>query len=310
MNIIHLKYAVEIARAGSINKAAEVLLMGQPNLSRAIKELEGSLGITIFDRSSKGMVVTPEGEEFLGFAKKIIEQIDTVEDYYRRDLPIKHRFSISVPRACYISDAFAKFSLSLDKLDHAEVFYKETNALRAIKNITEADYKLGIIRYSESFDKYFKSMLDEKGFSYEIIADFSYVLIMNEKSPLASLDTIRYDDLKPYLEIAHADPYVPSLPLAVVKKEELPDNTNKKIFVFERASQFDLLCENKDTFMWVSPVPDKVLSRYNLVQKSCPDNKKIYRDVLVYKKDYKFSELDNRFITELCNSKRQYLTKK
>ena len=55
MNILHMKYAVEVARAGSINKAAETLIIAQPNLSRAIKELESDLGITIFDRSAKGM---------------------------------------------------------------------------------------------------------------------------------------------------------------------------------------------------------------------------------------------------------------
>ena len=79
MNILHLKYAVEIAKTGSLNKAAENLYMGQPNLSRAIKELESSLGITIFDRSAKGMVATAEGEEFLQYARKILAQIDAVE---------------------------------------------------------------------------------------------------------------------------------------------------------------------------------------------------------------------------------------
>ena len=62
MNILHMKYAVEIAKVGSINKASEVLLIAQPNLSRSIKELESDLGITIFSRTSKGMYLTPEGE--------------------------------------------------------------------------------------------------------------------------------------------------------------------------------------------------------------------------------------------------------
>ena len=62
MNLVHLKYAVEVAETGSINKASEKLYVSQPNLSRAIKELEASLGVTIFDRSAKGMVLTPEGE--------------------------------------------------------------------------------------------------------------------------------------------------------------------------------------------------------------------------------------------------------
>lgn len=72
MNLLHLKYAVETAKAGSINKAAENLYIGQPNLSRAIKELEKSLGITIFVSSAKGMTVTPDGEEFLRYAQKIL----------------------------------------------------------------------------------------------------------------------------------------------------------------------------------------------------------------------------------------------
>jgi len=63
MNLVHLKYAVEVAETGSINKASEKLYVSQPNLSRAIKELEASLGVTIFDRSAKGMVLTPDGGE-------------------------------------------------------------------------------------------------------------------------------------------------------------------------------------------------------------------------------------------------------
>ena len=72
MNVLHMKYAVEIANAGSINKASEQLFIAQPNLSRAIKELESDLGITIFERSSKGIKTTPEGEEFIGYAKTIL----------------------------------------------------------------------------------------------------------------------------------------------------------------------------------------------------------------------------------------------
>ena len=163
MNILHLKYAVEIAKTGSLNKAAENLYMGQPNLSRAIKELESSLGITIFDRSAKGMVATAEGEEFLQYARKILAQIDAVEAIYKTGVPVKRKFSISVPRASYIAEAFTQFSKQVDGDGSAELFYKETNSSRAIKNILEADYKLGIIRYAESYDKYFKDMIEEKG---------------------------------------------------------------------------------------------------------------------------------------------------
>lgn len=306
LNILHMKHVLEVAKAGSLSKASESLLIAAPNISRSIKELESYLGITIFERTPNGMKPTPEGEEFISFAKSILGQIDEVEKFYKSGAPKKQKFSISVPRASYISEAFAEFSKSLSK-DAAELFYKETNSQRTIKNILDHDYKLGIIRYAENYDKHFKIMLEEKGFQYEVITEFTYRLIISENCPLAKKQSITFDDLTDYIEIAHADPYVPSMPLSKVVKEELPENIGRRIFVFERASQFDLLSTNPETFMWVSPAPKKLLERYNLVQRECADNKKVYKDVLIYKNGYKLSKLDRQFITSLCDSKRKYM---
>lgn len=306
MNLLHMKHAIEVANAGSLSKASEALLIAAPNISRSIRELETDLGITIFDRTQNGMKLTPEGEEFIHFAKGILKQIDEVEKYYKTGSPKKQKFSISVPRACYISEAFAEFSKLLSN-DAAEIFYKETNSQRVIHNILNHDYKLGIIRYAENYDKYFTALLQEKGFQSELVTEFTYCLIMSAESPLAKKENITFDDLRDYIEIAHADPYVPSMPLSKVIKEELPDNIDRRIFIFERASQFDLLSMNPETFMWVSPSPEKLLERYHLVQKKCTENKKVYKDVLIYRKGYQLSKLDQQFITALCNSKRKYI---
>lgn len=301
-----MKHALEVAKAGSLSKASEVLLIATPNISRSIKELEADLGITIFDRTQNGMKLTPKGEEFINFAKDILTQIEDVENFYKAGTPKKQKFSISVPRACYISEAFAHFSKSLSK-DAAEVFYKETNSQRTINNMINHDYNLGIIRYAKNYDRYFKDMLEEKGFQSELVTEFTYSLIMSADNPLAQKPEITFDDLTNFIEIAHADPYVPSMPLSKVVKEELPDNINRRIFIFERASQFDLLSINPETFMWVSPAPKSLIERYNLVQRKCADNKKVYRDVLIFKKGYKLSDLDKQFIAELSESKRKHL---
>lgn len=306
MNILHMKYAAEVARLGSLNKAAESLMIAQPNLSRSIKELEADLGVAIFQRSAKGMILTPDGEEFMDYARDILFRIDKMEKAYRDGSHKKRKFSISVPRACYISAAMASFSKNLGDAP-VEIYYKETNSKKTIKKLTENEYKLGIIRYAESHDKYYKSMLEEKGLAGELVAEFSYVLIMSRENPLAQKDTITYDDLSEYIEIAHADPYVPTLSMSKAFREELPDHIGQRIFVFERASQFDLLSENPGTFMWVSPVSQKLLDRYGLVARTCEGNKRIYKDVLIYHKGYKFSKLDRDFITALCEAKRAYL---
>ena len=304
MNIIHMKYAVEVAKTGSLNKAAEKLFMAPPNLSRSIKELEGDLGITIFERSQKGVTLTPDGEEFIGYAKNLLKQIEHVEGLYKENSVKKQRFSISVPRASYIAEALVDFSKELGK-EPVEIFYKETNSQRTINNILNHDYKLGIIRYAENYDKFFKTMLEEKGLAYEMVTEFSYKLVMSSENPLAKKENITFDDLTDFIEVAHADPYVPSLPLAKVVKEELPDNIERRIFIFERASQNDLLSQNKETFMWVSPIPEDTLKKYNLVQVDCVDNKKVYKDILIYKKGYKLTDLDKKFITALCDAKRK-----
>jgi len=306
MNLLHMRYALEVAKAGSLSKASETLLIAPPNISRSIKELEADLGITIFERTTKGMELTPEGEEFTNYARDILGQIEQLQKFYKDGAPKKNKFSISVPRACYISDAFSEFSRKLSA-DPVEVFYKETNSQRTIDNLLNHDYNLGIIRYAENYDRYFKAMLEEKGFHYELVTEFTYSLIMSRESALAGIEDITFDNLKGGIEIAHADPYVPSMPLSKVVKEELPDNINRRIFIFERASQFDLLHKNPETFMWVSPAPKTLLDRYGLVMKKCRENKKVYKDVLIYKRGYRLTELDRQFITELWEAKRKYL---
>lgn len=309
MNLMHMKYTVEIAKTGSINKASESLLVAQPNLSRAVKELEGSLGITIFDRSSKGMTLTADGENFVRYAQKILNQIDDLESMYNGHAVTKQRFSISVPRASYISQAFARFSRKIGS-DPAELFYKETNSYRAIKNIINEDYKLGIIRYSDTFDRYYEDMLEEKNLTGVQVAEFQYRLVMSKDSALAAKENIRFRDLRPYIEIAHGDPFVPSLPISVVKKEEYPEEISRRIFIFERASQFDLLSENPETYMWVSPMPKSLLDRFGFVQRVCYDNKKHYKDILIRRKDYRLTSLDQSFITEVCTSREECFAEK
>ena len=118
MNIIHLKYVVCIAENGSINKAAEELHVAQPNLSRVVREMEAELGIQFFRRSSRGMMLTPDGELFVSQAHKILEQVDEIESLYKEKRtairtkktffmgqipPLLHSHSIVLPLPCCLN---------------------------------------------------------------------------------------------------------------------------------------------------------------------------------------------------------------
>ena len=299
MNLLHLKYALEVGKTFSINKAAENLYMSQPNLSRAIKELEENLGITLFHRSPKGIHPTDEGVEFLTYAQNILRQVEEVESLYKKDKQTCQRFSISVPRASYISCAFRRFVADLDSSKEMELCFKETNSLKTIQNVNMGEYSLGIIRYQQMHERYFNGFISDKGLKSQLVAEFTFLAVMSQEHPLAQKEIITLEDLSNYIEIAHGDPYVPSMPLADVKKAELTEHIDKRIFVFERGSQFDLLCDLPTTYMWVSPIPNHLLKRYGLVQRKINAFDRVYKDMLIYKKDYKISPLEKMFISRL-----------
>jgi DNA-binding transcriptional LysR family regulator len=304
MNLLHLKYAVEVAKTASITKAAENLYMGQPNLSRAIRELEDSLGIEIFKRTSKGVIPTPQGEEFLGYARRIIAQVDEVEELYRSDRKATRSFSISVPRSYYISYAFSEFINKLDKSEPVEIFYKETNAMRVISNMVNLNYNLGIVRFSTNHDKYFRDLFVEKGLKYDIIYEFKHSVVMSKNHPLAHCEDIDPKSLAPYVQIRHPDPFVPTVPEEILRKEEENRDVDKYANIFERGSELDLMSFNTNAFKWEAPIPEQVKAQYGLVQIPSSANSKIFKDVLIYKKDYTLSSIDSAFIDELMKIKR------
>lgn len=294
-----MKYAVEVARLGSISKASEVLNLAQPNISRAIKDLEADIGIVIFDRKAKGMELTPDGKQFIAKAQSILGQIDELKHYYSDGAPKKKRFSLSAPRAAYIADAFARFSCSIDE-NTLDAVFDETDTYNTIKKVLTSDCKLGIIRYDEAADGYFAEMLEKNSLAYETVASFRYSIIASKSSVLASKDEVFEADLKNLIQITHKSPYEATLSASEGNKPEMRVRADRCIYVLDTAAQFEILSENPETFMWVSPVPDALLERFGLVQFKCVDcGRKSYKDVLIYNKKYKFSELDMVFIERL-----------
>ena len=307
MNTQIFKYVIEVEKTASITKAAENLYMGQPTLSKTIKELESSLGIMIFKRTPKGVVPTKDGAVFLEYAKKILGEIDEMEAFYKKENAEKIYFNVSVPKTSYVSNAFAEFIEEMDPAKKLEINFKETDSIRTIKNIAEDDYNLGIVRYKVDYERYFIDSIKEKNLHYEELYTFNCVILISRNNPLSEREFLFEKDLRNLVEIVHGDWAVPRFSDLELKKIEKTRRVPKRIYVYERGSQFDLLSKNPETFMWVSLVPDSVLERYQLTEKVCVDNTKIYKDVLVYRNGYKLSMLDKQFITALCEAKRKYL---
>ncbi len=310
MNTQLFKYALEVERTGSITQAADNLFMAQPNLSKAIKELEDTLGIEIFKRTSKGMVPTEKGAEFLVYARNIVAQINEMESLYISRNEAKQRFNIVIPRGSYISTAFTRFVCELDHEQEIDVDVKETNSIQAISDVANGDYNLGIIRYQTIHEKYFLDFLLNKELEFDPIWEFEYLAMMSRRHPLASVPELSFHDLKCYTEIVHGDLGVPYMSDKEAKKPQSGDRLKKSIYVYERGSQFDLLSQVPTTYMWVSPVPEIWLKRFDLVQRKCREAGQKYKDVLIYPKSYNFTQLDRKYLDKLYESKNEVAFKK
>ncbi len=300
MNMLHLRYAVEVERTGSITQAAENLYMGQPNLSKAIKELEESIGILLFKRSTKGVLPTKQGAEFLQYARNILTQIEEMEKHYRPANNDRQRFSICVPRGSYISYAFSQYIAGLDMAKEIDANFNETNSMQAISHVSSGEFHLGIIRYQTVYESYFLNFLQEKQLHHQPIWEYEYVALMSKTHPLACEEHVSYDALCEYIEITHGDVSVPYLSHNQTQQQDEPSpHARKRIYVYERGSQYDLLTNVTGTYMWVSPVPNAYLERYGLVQRKCNVMDHTCKDILLTAKGYQFNPQEEAFLERL-----------
>lgn len=300
MNTQHLKYAVEVERTGSITQAADNLYMAQPNLSKAIRELEDTLGISIFRRTSKGVVPTEKGAEFLVYAKRILTQLEKVEALNLPRTESRQSFGVSVPPGklhrkgghafCGVARPGAG-----DGCERAG-----DGALETIAQVAEGQFNLGVVRYRLLYENYFMRALDERELKSEPIWEADCLVTVSAKHPLAQKRTIPPDELFGYIELVNDDADAPYLPAHERRRHKtLAAQAMRQVSIYDRANQFELLEHIGTAYMWATPIPKDMLARYNLVQRASRSGEGRSKDVLIYPAGYAMSPLEQRFINEL-----------
>lgn len=299
MNTVLLEYAVEVEKTGSITQAAGNLYMDQPNLSKAIKTLEESLGAPIFRRTPKGVVPTARGRIFLEYARNVLAQLEEMEALYKPAKTGSVEFTLSMPRASYISSAFSRFVKRIDRKEGMNLWLRETNSADTLRDVERGEYQLGIIRYKPSAEAYYTKQAAECGLKTELLLEYDERLLMSQAHPLASARHIESGDLLPYIEITHGDAKASGRRELKAADGTTASTPANRIYIFERGTQMSLLHENPDTYMWVSPMPPSVLTQHGLTEKPCIDGNHRYRDVLVYRNGYKMGKWERLFLEEL-----------
>ncbi len=271
MNLQQLRYAVEVEKSTSITKASKNLFMGQPNLSKALKELEIELGITLFNRTTRGAIPTEDGKLFLKYASNILTQMDELESFYKINSDGKIKLNLSVPRATYISILFCEFinSLDIDTTSSLDIRYKETSATTTINDISTRECDLGIIRYPKMYEDYFINLLNKNHISYEKLSEFNMQILFHNSHPFNSYDTIPFDILDNYIELRQGDFKEEKLTLHPLTNDFKTPSKQKYIYIYDRSSQFDILEKVTGTYLWASPIPDEIMDKHGLVSKPC-----------------------------------------
>jgi hypothetical protein len=234
-----------------------------------------------------------------------LEEIASINKLTDAESPERQNFSISIPRGSYISAGFTQFAMELDFNKEINVNLHETSSMQTIYDVVNNNFNLGIVRFRTTYEKYYLDYLEDKNLAYEQIWEFEYLALMSKNHVLAGADIVQFCDINSYIEITHGDTVVPYLNAAEPRGLSDEEGPKKRIYLYERCNQFDLLTSMPVTYMWVSPVPDKMLNLYELVQRKCmfPNNK--YKDILIYHKGYSFTELDKKFIDKMVKSRNE-----
>lgn len=281
MNLTELKYITAIARYGSVNAAAREIYVAQPNLSKAIRNLEEEFGIRLFDRSSAGMEPTEEGRRFIRQAETILKEVERLNSDFFRDWKRSAELKISIPRASYISYAAAAYLRGLKDVEQVRIEIRECSAMDAINNLLHHDHHLAVVRYDAEEENAYASLFRLKNLDYRLLLEEDYRLVTKQGGRLAGQEPGKPSELDDYLEIVYRDERLPDGSSLDTMWEQEALSHRRTVQVHDRGSQFDILRELPDSYMWVSPVPPELLSQYGLTEKRCAWQKKRFRDVIV-----------------------------
>ncbi len=200
MTLQQLKHVIAIADVGSMNEAAKQLFVSQPSLSATVKELEKELGINIFLRYNKGIKITPEGGEFLTYARQTIEQYNLIEQKYILK-QTKKKFSVSTQHYSFAVKAFVELVKEIGA-ENFEFALHETKTADVIKNVKDFISEIGVIYLNDNNSQVIKKMLRESNIDFKELITCETYAYLYKKHPLANKSIVCLNDLNQYPCIA------------------------------------------------------------------------------------------------------------
>ncbi|MDR1067435.1 MAG: LysR family transcriptional regulator [Clostridiales bacterium] len=197
MTFQQLKYFIEIVRRGSISKAAENLYITQPSLSNAVKDLEAEVGVKLFTRTPKGITLTTDGMEFLGYARQVVEQASLLEQRYLNKNPSRRLLSVSTQHYAFAVNAFVNMVKKSDA-DEYEFTLRETRTYEIIEDVKTLRSELGVLYMNPFNRKVIEKSLRENGLAFHPLFTAKPHIFVSASNPLAAKKYVTLSDLEDY----------------------------------------------------------------------------------------------------------------
>ena len=197
MTLTQLRYAITVASANSMSEAARTLFISQPSLSAAVKELEEETGTELFRRTNRGISLTPDGEEFIGYARQVVEQYELMENKYISKQQTKKKFSVSMQHYAFAVNAVVEMVKQFG-MDEYEFAVRETRTYEVIEDVRNVKSEIGIL-YVNAFNcKVLEKLFHENGLEFHPLLDCHIYVYLWNGHPLAGKELISLEELEEY----------------------------------------------------------------------------------------------------------------
>lgn len=261
MTLQQLKYAVAVAECGNVTAASQKMFISQPSLTNAVHELEKEIGITIFSRTNKGVVVTNEGDEFLGYARQVLEQASLIEEKYLGKEQKRSRFSVTCQHYSFAVNAFVDVIKQFGGTEY-DYTLRESRTSKIIDDVSRLKSEIGILYMNKSNSEVISKLLKKNDLVFSELFTAKPHVFISKTSPLAKKERITLEDLKPFPYLTYEQGEYNSF---YFSEEPLPDIDHKlNIKVSDRATLFNLLI-GLNGYTVCSGVIDSELNGINII---------------------------------------------
>ncbi len=243
MQIQTLKYLVEIAKTGSINQAARNLYVSQPHLSRTLKDIEQNSNVIIFQRTSRGVELTQEGQKFMAHVYRLLEEYQNLEDTFFNGKPGETvTLKVATQRYSPVISAFLEFykKCAVDT-EYVNLALYEDTMENIVKLVSEQIYNVGVVHILKSNENGFLNMLRASNIHYTLTEDSPIYVQINSNHPLAKMEEIRQQDLQSYPYATFADENVTNINYCCDVQKYNKDVLKKRIIIQDRGTLHSVL---------------------------------------------------------------------